>query len=336
MKKIFAIAAACVALVGCAKNELNNSRIDDAPIGFQAVVGLESNRAGLDTFTDADQFVATAFLLNENKTWAANSAEAVQYFVKQVVSWNGSTWTTATPYYWPASGSLTFYAHYPTASIGAPVAATIDANHNYIFADYNVDTHYNADLMVADIVADKQANKVPVTFRHKLTKIGVTAIKADATDVANRTVQLTSVKLTNLNNQGTFTLEPTGTNAWDNRSGSVAYELLATTPTVITAYGTQTPQTVATQQEFFLPQAFATEDAKLIITYQIVTPVAGGAGTATETIVKTLALKDVITDSAFDMNDYYTLNIIAGAAVQIEWEAPSIVGWTSETLNINL
>ena len=331
MKKFFAIAVACVALVGCAKNEMDKVRIDDAPISYQTVVGLD-NRAGLDAFTTSDKFVASAFLLNEGKTWEANTAEAVQYFVMQEVANNGTTWTTDPVYYWPASGSLTFYAHYPAESS----IATIDANHNYVFADYNVDTKHNVDLMVADVVANKQANKVPVTFRHKLTKLAVTAIKADATDVANRTVQLTSVKLTNLNNQGTFTLEPTGTNAWSDRSGSVAYELLETTPTVITAYGTQTPQNVALSQEFFLPQQFTSDDAKLIITYEVITPVVGGAGNATETIVKTLALKNVITDSAFDMNDYYTLNIISGAAVPIEWEAPSIVGWTSETLNINL
>lgn len=331
MKKFFAIAVACVALVGCAKNEMDKVRIDDAPISYQTVVGLD-NRAGLDAFTTSDKFVASAFLLNEGKTWEANTAEAVQYFVMQEVANNGTTWTTDPVYYWPASGSLTFYAHYPAESS----IATIDASHNYVFADYNVDTKHNVDLMVADVVANKQANKVPVTFRHKLTKLAVTAIKGDATDVANRTVQLTSVKLTNMKNQGTLTMTPMGVTSWGGQTGAVEYELLASAPVVITAYGTQTPQSVALSQEFFMPQQFTSDDAKIIITYEVITPVVGGAGNATETIVKTLPLNTVIAGSELHMNDYFTLNIISGAAVAIEWEMPAIEGWFTKTFNINL
>lgn len=327
MKKFLMIAAACVALASCAKNEVAPIVVDESPIGFQAVVGLENTRAAVDAIATTDKFMASAFLLNENKTWDANSGEAQQYFVNQEVAYTDK-WTTTPSYYWPSKGSLTFFAHYPATSSIAKFDGI-----DYVFEDYNVDTYKNTDLMVADVVADKVANEVPVTFRHKLTRIGISAIKMDATDVANRTVTLTSVKLTNLKNQGTLTQTgQTGATAWGDHTGTQTYELL-TGAQVVTAYndGAQDPQAISTDQIFFLPQEFASDAAKIIITYTVTTPIAGGIGNSVETIVKESPLS---AHSNFGMNCWYTFNLQIGAAQPIIWEQPVVDGWATATFNI--
>ncbi len=332
MKKLMFIAAACVALASCVKNEEAPILVDESPIGFQTVIGLEGTRA--DGPKDAlvagtDTFMASAFLQNEGETWPNN---AKQYFVNQDVAWRwvsslgASSWTTNPLFYWPAKGSLTFFAHYPAENIAK--FNGID----YVFADYNVDTKKNVDLMVADVVANKMANKVPVTFRHKLTRIAISAIKMDATDVPNRTVTLTSVKLTNLNNQGTLTQDgATGATAWSDRSGAKTYELLPVGGQVVTAYGTQTPQAITTDQIFFLPQDFVSENAKIVITYTVTTPVAGGSGNSIETVVKESPLS---AHGNFGMNCWYTFNLQIGAAQPIIWEQPAVDGWATATFNI--
>lgn len=318
------IAAACVALASCAKNEVAPIVVDESPIGFQAVVGLENTRAAVDAIATTDKFMASAFLQNEGVAWPT---DAQQYFVNQEVAYNGAEWTTATPYYWPSKGSLTFFAHYPATSSIAKFVGI-----DYVFEDYNVDTYKNTDLMVADVVANKVANKVPVTFRHKLTRVAISAIKMDATDVPNRTVTLTSVKLTNLNNQGTLTQDgATGATAWSGRSGAQTYELLPGGGQVVTAFGGATPQAISTDQIFFLPQDFTTADAKIVITYTVTTPVAGGSGNSVETIVKESPLS---AHSNFGMNCWYTFNLQIGAAQPIIWEQPDVEGWTTETFNI--
>ena len=324
MKKLMLIAAACVALASCVKNEEAPILVDESPIGFQAVVGLENNtRAAVGAIDTSDKFMASAFLQNEGIAWPN---DAQQYFVNQEVAHNGTDWTTATPYYWPSKGSLTFFAHYPATSSIAKFVGI-----DYVFEDYNVDTYKNTDLMVADVVANKVAKKVPVTFRHKLTRIAISAIKMDATDVPNRTVTLTSVKLTNLNNQGTLTQNgATRATAWSGRSGAQTYELL-TGAQVVTAFGGATPQEISTDQIFFLPQDFVSDDAKIVITYTVTTPVAGGSGNSVETIVKESPLS---AHSNFAMNCWYTFNLQIGAAQPIIWEQPAVEGWATATFNI--
>lgn len=326
MKKVLIIAAACVALVSCLKNDEAIIAVDDSPIGFQTVIGLESTRAAVDGITTGDKFMASAFLLNENMTWASDFNSAQQYFVNQDVAYVDSKWTTTPVYYWPSKGSLTFFAHYPANSSIAKFDGT-----NYVFEDYNVDTHKNIDLMVADVVADKQANNVPVTFRHKLTRIGFTAIKADDVNVPNRTVTITSIKLTNLNNEGTLTQTgSTGATAWSAHTGTAEYELV-TSPQEVVTFGTNDPQPITTDQIFFLPQDFTSDAAKVIITYTVTTPITGGAGNSVETITKEFALSSY---SNFGMNCYYTFNLQIGAARPIIWEQPTVQGWATSTFQL--
>ena len=116
------IAAACVALASCVKNEVEPI-VNDEPISFQAVKGVEGTRAIFGD-TGEDHFIASALLHQSGETWAANKATAQDFFLNQEVTKYGNAdtdaiveWTTATPYYWPEQGSLTFFAYYPKTII---------------------------------------------------------------------------------------------------------------------------------------------------------------------------------------------------------------------------
>ncbi|MBQ5807335.1 MAG: fimbrillin family protein, partial [Tidjanibacter sp.] len=151
MKKLMLIAAACVALASCVKNEVEPVVVDNSPIGFQAVQSLEQTRA-LGDFTGPD-FVSYAYLLQKDQEWDHDKATAQLFFAGQVVTESTVDtdadgvfeWTTATAYYWPEQGSLTFYAYSPS-SITSPTVPSSVTTDGMKFI-YNDDTYTNVDFM---------------------------------------------------------------------------------------------------------------------------------------------------------------------------------------------
>ena len=330
MKKLMLIAAACVALASCVKNEVEPIRIDDAPIGFQAVQALESTRAAFE----GTSFVASAYLMNGDvatfwdNTTAANKQ---QYFKNEKVTESAGKWTTATPYYWPKQGSLSFYAYTPESV----AAGDWDANLNYVFNAYDAKTQ-NVDFMVADIAKDLKANDVPAVFRHKLTQLQVEAKKS--VDDA-RVVTLKSVYLDNMQYIGTYT-QPYNyqfgvyDDKWEQNVATTYYELLSADFPVT---GT-TAAPITETHNFFLPQALVAQT--LYVEYTI------EHGSATETVKHTLNLKDLdnasthsiagrVNDDKWLQNEKITITLNIGLNEQIEW-APEQIDWDTEGITINI
>lgn len=326
MKKLLLVAAACVALASCVKNEMDFGPIDEAPIGFQAVQGLESTRAAFG----GTSFIATAYMIEADKTnytdWD-NAAPAVKeaYFVnvevkKQTSGSYAGEWTTDTPYYWPQQGRLSFYAYTPN---GVTAPAVEDATKNYVISGYdvNVAANKNKDLMVADIAKNLNANKVPAVFRHKLTNLLFTVKKSD-TDT--RTVKLHKVTLKGLQHAGTYTMPfnyPVATDAWVPTAATADYELISTDVTVTS---TATPFEVA--QSFFMPQELGTKE--IYIEYSV------EYGGSSETVKVTRKLADLddagTNDNKWLINDQVTYAIVIGGPTQILWE-PSVEDWNPES-----
>ena len=330
MKKLMLIAAACVALASCVKNEVEPIRIDDAPIGFQAVQALESTRAAFE----GTSFVASAYLMNGDvatfwdNTTAANKQ---QYFKNEKVTESAGKWTTATPYYWPKQGSLSFYAYTPESV----AAGDWDANLNYVFNAYDAKTQ-NVDFMVADIAKDLKANDVPAVFRHKLTQLQVEAKKS--VDDA-RVVTLKSVYLDNMQYIGTYT-QPYNyqfgvyDDKWEQNVATTYYELLSADFPVT---GT-TAAPITETHNFFLPQALDAQT--LYVEYTI------AHNGATETVKHTLNLKDIddasthsiagrVNDDKWLQNEKITITLNIGLNEQIEW-APEQIDWDTEGITINI
>ena len=348
MKKLMLIAAACVALASCVKNEVEPF-VNESPISFQAVQGMEQTRA--DYAKDVP-FAASAFLLDVSKgeTWAADgeTADVEPYFLLQTVTWNvdptnaPNKWTTAAPYYWPIQDKLVFFAHSP-----ATVTASIDATSKaYTFADYDVDAVKNQDLMVATVVEagyDKTTNEVPVKFNHKLTKISFKVKTADGYPT-NKTIAVNKIVITGLSKEGTLVLDKVGdpvtpVPAEANWTKKIGWKGQGTPTAVEYVYfeGSQaiSGETAITKgasaQEIFLPQSFVGNDnAKVIVDYTITTDLGGGL-TATEEVTDIPVQLNAGTPTAWEMNKHITYVISVAPGKRILWAQPTIEDWETET-----
>ena len=200
MKKILLLAVPALALIAsCSKNEITPVQSDPLAIGFTPLNGKLSTKAMIDgtTYaTDAPSFGSLAYYLEAGKDWNTNMADASLYIPISEVKYNAtaSTWTTDTPYYWPKTGGVTFFAWSPYSyaeggdiTVKRPVdAKKKETNDGIVIADYDVDAHQLTDLMVADATKSKNQVKnidantgdntsnykgVPTIFHHKLSQI---------------------------------------------------------------------------------------------------------------------------------------------------------------------
>lgn len=196
MKKVLMAAAILAvttcAFIGCTKNEVRSISDNPQAVRFLPLNGKHSTKAMVDGTTyPADLPFGTLAYYLPSGNWDANMADATLYIpiskvVNQSRATSGSAWEVeGKTYYWPKSGSLTFFAYSPFSYAEggdlAVTAITSPANDGIQIVDYDVDAHQATDFMVADIAKDKTANVVkpgsslytgvPIVFRHKLSQI---------------------------------------------------------------------------------------------------------------------------------------------------------------------
>ena len=327
MKKLIAIAAACVALASCVKNEVDFSGnfAQGEKIDFQAVQGVQVESRG---DFEGNAFIAAAFLLNEGDTWAGAHSTAQEYFKNETVTNTTGEWTTGTAYYWPARGSLTFYAVAPT---GFTADRQWNTNKDYIISKYSVETNKNVDLRVADIVREAKGNDVPAVFRHKLTKVnfGITKSKSDP-----REIKLKSIVINGVYSTGTYTMpyntvHGSGTivDFWtvpDGASGETC-KLFEGDLTV-----TDATQAIKIEHSYMIPQEF-TSASYLTVVYTVT----NNGATETVTVKKHLGDDIDTADKMWNMNENISYNFTIGTVEQIKW-APTQEDWTPQSYTIPL
>jgi hypothetical protein len=207
MKKIVLIALPALALIAsCSKTEVTPAQTDPQQIAFTPLNGKLSTKAMIDrtsyATTDPSFGSFAYYLASGDWNSAANAKNASLYVPTSEVKYSAAatTWTTDTPYYWPKSGKVTFFAYSPYSyqeTAGGAIDVTKGANNDgLVIYNYDVDAHQLTDLMVADITKskDKTANEtnggykgVPIVFQHKLSQIvgiNITTVKTDATTSA--------------------------------------------------------------------------------------------------------------------------------------------------------
>lgn len=196
MKKVLMAAAILAvttcAFIGCTKNEVKSISDNPQAVRFLPLNGKHSTKVMVDgiTYPDKLPFGTLAYYLPSGN-WDANMADATLYIpiskvVNKANATSGSAWEVeGKTYYWPKSGSLTFFAYspfsYQETSGGNLAIASLSGNDGIQIVDYDVDAHQDTDFMVADIAKDKKANEnqpgssryngVPIVFRHKLSQI---------------------------------------------------------------------------------------------------------------------------------------------------------------------
>lgn len=189
MKKVLTAAILAVttcAFIGCTKNEVRSISDNPQAVRFLPLNGKHSTKVMVNdnTYPTTLPFGTLAYYLPSGKNWNTNKADATLYIPKSEVVYNNGNWeVNGKTYYWPKSGSLTFFAYSPFAHEDGTLLA-VDKVSNTTHDDgiyiegYDVHAHQATDFMVADIAMDKTANRsnggytsVPIVFRHKLSQI---------------------------------------------------------------------------------------------------------------------------------------------------------------------
>lgn len=348
-KHIFYIAAACVALASCVKNEV---RVDapDQEITFQTV----STKVG-DPFNTDNHFFSYAYFLEDGKTWDANHDKAQAYIYNAEISHitppsGTSYWAAAKPYYWPKQGSLTFFAwtdNTPAPNVGTDATVSCAHDSGIKIENYSVKDNLNKDILIAAIAKDKKSNAsatgawekgVPTVFRHALAKVEFKVNKKKAYE--NVTFKVKSITLNGVSTKGTFTQyqsnpnpENWGWNGWGVQKDLTVFSRTTGEEVEVTEtaddgkFNNLTPS--ATDYFIVLPQTFDATPT-LTIVYEIITSYTGTD--VTETVTETKALNTIYT-SNWDCKKNYILRITLGLN-EIYWD-PSVVAWEDTVSNID-
>ena len=343
-KHIFYIAAACVALASCVKNEVRVNA-PDQEITFQTV----STNAGGDAFETNKHFFSYAYFLEKGKNWDDNHADAKAYIDNALITYDTPAagegyWAAHDTYYWPKQGSLTFFAwtdntiHHPTSnpapSVGTGATVTCAHNTGIKIENYSVMDNPNKDILVAEIAKNKKSNEsatgtwkngVPTVFRHALAKVEFQVNKK--IDDSKVKFRVKSITLTEVSTRGTFTqgspAENWGWNDWGLQKDLTVFtgdkEVTATDDAGTFDQLTPSP----TDYSIVLPQVLKDKiDPKLTIVYEIITSYTGTD--VVETVTDTKDLKDIYNHD-WECNKKYVLKITLGLN-EIYWD-PFVEDW---------
>lgn len=353
-KHIFGIAAACVALAACSKNEVKVN-VPDQEITFQTVVGKASSKAIVSTSTYPTDVPFGTFAYFYPSTFGEDTQLYISNAeVKNTTSaTSGDAWTTDPAYYWPKQGKLTFYSYSPY-TIKDKVSC--DETKGLKINNYDVDANQDVDVMVADRVDDQTQNGnhagyngVPTEFRHKLAQVvSFTVTTKDdyakgtttAPKVGDKFFFVKEIKIGNIAYKGTFesSLKPSLSDkgSWTKTTDKKDYTWYSnTTGEQFSKTNSASPSTITNNYLLVLPQKMTdkgegnvTDVEYIQITYDIHTY--WGTGTneySKETVTQSVDLKSV--SASWEVNNKYSYNITVGLN-QIYW-APSVVAWEDGT-----
>ena len=335
-KHLFYIAAACVALASCVKNEVRVNS-PDKEITFQTV----STKAGA-AFNKGNHFRSYAYFLENDKNWGDNHADATAYIDNADIYYHTTLryWAAADTYYWPKRGSLTFFAWTDDTAdpkVGTGANVSCPPNEGIKIENYSVKDNLNKDILVAEIAKDKKSNEsvtgrdwtngVPTVFRHALAKVEFKVNKRE--DYLNVKIIVKKITLNKVSTKGTFTQgSPTESRKWSAQTEPEDLSVFTGDEEVTTTATILNPNATPGVKDYFivLPQNFdATSTSTLTIEYEIITT----STSFKETVIETKALNAIYT-SNWECNKNYVLGITLGLN-EIYWD-PSVEAWEDNTV----
>ena len=358
MKKVFLIAAAVVALAACSKNEVLPSSSINNEISFNVAPRTKALAADQSDFGKDNHFKSYAYFLTNDEKWPTNAGSiyidgAEVSSTVDATATGGRVWKAANSYYWPKSekSSLTFFAWSKNTNECGLTGATVscDPQKGIAFADYDVTSNKNVDLLVADVAANKTGNEnlytysgVPTLFRHKLSYV-IFKVKTKKV-YAGKEFALNSIKFVDLGSKASYDQKANdGTAGAYNTVGEWAAPTAtadqvyfnATTPVVFTNtdFVLETGAPAAVDQKYYLPQALsavAAPGAGVAGSIEVVYTIKTTEGTAvsTETVTRYISAKSMFTDD-LKINKMYTCTLTFSLD-EITWD-PAVQDWENVT-----
>lgn len=200
---------AAVALASCSNDETVAEYQGEA-ISFRPFVNNVTRAADITDGSAATDLQGLGFWVT-----AIHSAANTTYINDQHFTWDGtsSTYTSTPKYYWPATGTLEFFAYAPTAVSNAQLSKTshlaftvtpsqtIAQQIDLVYANTDGKTK-TGTYTKGDDTKQFGADGVPLNFRHTGSKI---VIKVKNSVENNLKFEITGWKLANVDGQATFT-----------------------------------------------------------------------------------------------------------------------------------
>lgn len=175
MKKIFLFAALTAAVMSSCSND------DDVIMSSKSNAGLDAPKIAFVTDNAPVTRAGDVTSLTSFMVTGVTSTGST-YFSNETFSYANSMFSSSTPYYWPASGTMDFYAANAGTINYASGAASLSVVANDGTTDY----------VTAVSKAISKATTVPLTFKHIMSRLTVKVKPYSASDGYD--YQVTSVK----------------------------------------------------------------------------------------------------------------------------------------------
>lgn len=333
MKKFLFIATAAAMIAGCAKVTTVDTG-EPQEIAFEAYTNVSTKLP----ITDA------VFPTNWNMLVHAlydGDADNLHYFEEGGTSFTydgSSVWHDATTMrYWPATGTLTFNAVAPTATIGGVTPFT-DVTFNYgsgydlsnITATLADNSSNQTDVLVAKTVkSGKIQGNLPMTFKHALAQVVFMAANADE----SQTIIIKKAVLKGSFQEGLMIATPSESDVtfeWNTEDKTAKDDM--------SVYGDtgQKLETTATEvgkPVLVVPMAALDDTQLLELTYDITYP--GGGEAFMTDVVATVALKvdgeQPATSWDAGKKYIYTLTFSGPQVITIN---PSVESWVDQEVEV--
>ena len=358
-----AIRSLCFATLTLSCTKVEQSYPAQAQICYNVVQYTQTKAAGF--YPTNVPFVSSAFYLEDGKTWAANHSEAIAYIENATISYDKTrtSWHDAAhSYYWPRAGKLTFFSYSPQAIKGS---TKIDRNSGITITNWDVNSHQDVDIMIADVQTDQTANQnvgtytgVPTIFRHALSKISGFTFnlhKDYAKDYTNTgkyadgnvVFLLKSIVIKNMPQKGTYSnTMPSESNigAWNkaadgvydytwyrNDGDGITIPYSTSTPTNISANG------LTNKELYLLPQLYPADGGpSLEITYTKRTYGLYGSYTDSQ-ITASVSFYDLFASTGHRLviNRNLTFNIVFNIDANLITWAPDQQNWDGSDFKID-
>ena len=330
MKKFLFIASALAIVAGCAKVTTVDTG-EPQEIAFEAYY-YGTTKAPLDNSaefpTDWNMLVHALY---------DGDAESLHYFGESGTSftYGSGVWHDATTTrYWPATGTLTFNAVAPTATISGVTSFT-DVTFNYgsgydlsnITATLDDNSSNQTDVLVAKTAkSGKIQGDLPMTFKHALAQVVFKAATVDD----SQTITIKKAVLKGSSQEGSMTATPSESDVtfvW-NTEGKTAKDMN------VCESANQQLTTMATEvgdPVLVVPMAALDDKQLLELTYDITYP---GDASMTD-VVATVALKvdGEASGTAWEAGKKYIYTLTFSGPQEITID-PSVADWAEEEVTV--
>ena len=349
-----AIWSLCFATLTLSCTKVEQAESAQAQISYNVVQYTQTKAAG--EYPTNVPFVSSAFYLEDGKTWAANRSEAKPYIENAIISYDvtRTNWRDADhSYYWPRAGKLTFFSYSPQA---IKDYTQIDRNSGITITDWDVNSHKDVDIMIADVQTDQTANQnvgtytgVPTIFRHALSKIsGFTFnLHKDYYTASKIEFLLNSIVIKNMPQRGSYSnTMPSKSNigAWNKAAeGVYSYTWYSNDSGTIIPYSESTPLAIPANglssfsELYLLPQLYPADGGpSLEITYTKRTYGLYGSYTDSQ-ITASVSFYDLFASTGHRLviNRNLTFNIVFNIDSNLITWAPDQQDWDGSDFKID-